>query len=376
MKEFKITDVITVRLEDKKVVIYINGEQFKQCRFLLLNIPFDHIVPLEEIQSIDEAAEELSSYLEQEGLAFELGISPEVQFWAHCSNLQVWAENGYDTRILHSNLSFPLLKKLTKLGDPLAKKVFSEEIAKRMERGYFPVIEYLINEGYLDYLKDDEFLTLVESSNFNIPNLMEKYFESETSDKTFRIYMLFERIKALPKNQFHQILIDIYRCENPYVINYLNEEKFDKEIGREKYLNCLLNPDEAEVILELERLLETEAWAYEYFSEDGECFEIIIKDRTVIKMDICITGLETIIEPVLQLKNLKELHYYGPISQLPRDIDRLKNLEKLILYENEIKELPETICNMTSLRLIDLGENPIQSIPDSLKNLPLLKIKF
>ena len=199
MQNFRINEYLIIRLENNKTIIYINEERFDQCRFLLLNIPIDHIAPLEEIGSIDEAAEELSSSLEQEGMAFELGISPEVQFWAHSSNLQVWAENGYDTRLLHSNLSFPLLKKLTQLGDPLAKKVFSEEIAKRIERGYFPVIEYLINEGYLDYLKDDEFLTLIGSSGFNIPYLMEKFFDSELSDKTFKIYRLFERIKALPK---------------------------------------------------------------------------------------------------------------------------------------------------------------------------------
>ena len=181
--------------------------------------------------------------------------------------------------------------------------------------------------------------------------------------------------KRYLKNEFHQILIDIYKCENPYVISYLNEESFDKEIGREKYYYSLLKPGDAKIMLELEKLLKFKAWVHETFSEEGECFEIIIKNRAVIKMDICIIGLETIVEPVLQLESLKELHYYGPISQIPRDIDRLKNLEKLMLYENKIKELPETICNMTSLRLIDLGENPIQCIPDSIKRLPLLKIK-
>ncbi|KKM95024.1 hypothetical protein LCGC14_1192380 [marine sediment metagenome] len=375
MEDFRINEFIVIKLENNKTIIYINEERFDQCRFLLLNIPINYITPLEEVDSIDEAAEKLDSSLEREGKEFEIDISPEVRFWAHCSNLQVWAENGYDTRILHSNLSFPLLKKLSRVGDSLAKKVFSEEIAKRIERGYFPVIEYLINEGYLDYLNDGEFLTLIESPSFNIPYLMEKFFDSEISDKTFKIYRLFERIKALPKNQFHQILIDIYKCENPYVIKYLNEESFDKEIGREKYYFSLLEPDEAKIMLELERLLEIEAWVHEYFSEDGECLEIIIKNRSVIKMDICIRGLETIVEPVLHLKNLKELHYYGPIVQLPRDIDKLKNLEKLMLYENEIKELPESICNMISLRLIDLQKNPIQCIPDSLKSLPLLKIK-
>jgi len=71
-------------------------------------------------------------------------------------NLQVWAENNYDTRLLHSNLSFPLLRELVKAGDIKAKKVFREEIAKRIESGYVPVIIYLLNQGYLDFLNNEE----------------------------------------------------------------------------------------------------------------------------------------------------------------------------------------------------------------------------
>ena len=44
--------------------------------------------------------------------------------------MQVWAEHNYYTRLLHRDITFPLLKKLTEGGDPLARKVFKEEIAK------------------------------------------------------------------------------------------------------------------------------------------------------------------------------------------------------------------------------------------------------
>ncbi len=82
--------------------------------------------------------------------------SPESLFWAHCSNLQTWYEFGYDTRILHSNLSFPLLGKLFEAGDVKAKRVFKEEIKKRLLDQYPPVIIYLLNEEYLDYLDQSE----------------------------------------------------------------------------------------------------------------------------------------------------------------------------------------------------------------------------
>ena len=72
-------------------------------------------------------------------------------------NLQTWVEHDYDTRLLHSNLAFPPLKKLTEAGDPAARRAFKCEIAKRYESGYPLVVEFLRMEGYPDYLSEDEF---------------------------------------------------------------------------------------------------------------------------------------------------------------------------------------------------------------------------
>ena len=68
----------------------------------------------------------------------------------------MWNEFNYDTRLLHSNLAFPLLRKLTELGDFRAKKVFKEEIAKRVTTGYNPIIQFLTSEGYLEFLNFEE----------------------------------------------------------------------------------------------------------------------------------------------------------------------------------------------------------------------------
>ena len=78
------------------------------------------------IESIDEAVEKLDRSLE--GASENLKVPPETEFWGHCSNMQVWAEYNYDTRLLHSNLAFPLLKRLYEAGDTIAQRVFQEEI--------------------------------------------------------------------------------------------------------------------------------------------------------------------------------------------------------------------------------------------------------
>ncbi len=153
--EFIINKYLNLRLEYGNTNIYVGGRLLKQCKDLLLDIPVNNTKNYSEIDSIDEVAEKLDHSMER-GKPRKYHISPDIEFWGHCSNLQVWYENNYDTRILHSNLAFPLLTALAKEGDPLAKKVFKKEIALRLASGYPSVVKYLINEKYLQHFNKEE----------------------------------------------------------------------------------------------------------------------------------------------------------------------------------------------------------------------------
>jgi len=76
-------------------------------------------------------------------------------------NLQAWVEHNYDTRLLDSTLSFPLLQGLYEYGDPLAKKKFKEEIAKRFLSDNPVVSTYLAKEGFLDVFTNEEFWQII-----------------------------------------------------------------------------------------------------------------------------------------------------------------------------------------------------------------------
>ena len=65
MSEFTINSFITLKLEDGKTNIYVLGELFIQCKYLLMNIPIQDIERYDEINSIDEAAEKLDKSLER-----------------------------------------------------------------------------------------------------------------------------------------------------------------------------------------------------------------------------------------------------------------------------------------------------------------------
>ena len=153
-KEFTVNEYISLKLKGNKTTIYVAGEPFDQCKHLLLNIPVEQVELYEEIDSIDAAAEKLGSN-DNGQLGRNYEIFPLTEFWGHCSNIQAWVENNYDTRILHRTLAFPLLKKLTDCGDPIAKRIFKEEIAKRFESGHSTVVQYLIQNRYLEYLDND-----------------------------------------------------------------------------------------------------------------------------------------------------------------------------------------------------------------------------
>jgi len=164
-KTYKINEFITLKLKNNKTHIYVKGKDFIQCKYLLLNIPVDKITEFDAINSIDEASEILDKSLEYRS-GREFDISPEAEFWGHSSNLQAWAENGYDTRLLHRNLAFPLLRRLTEVGDPIAKRAFKDEIALRFENGNLTVQTYLIEEGYLGFLVEEELRSLLDG----VPN--------------------------------------------------------------------------------------------------------------------------------------------------------------------------------------------------------------
>ncbi|MHA1491397.1 MAG: tetratricopeptide repeat protein [Promethearchaeota archaeon] len=155
---FFINKYLSVHLENKESIIYINGKRFIQCKYLLLSVPIDQMTDLEDLKSIDEVSDVLDPTLEPipGREKNKPAIPPEVEYWGHCSNLQVWYENNYNTNLLHSRLAFPLLKSLADAGDPIAKRIFSEEVAKRFDSGYLPVMMFLIVERYLSYLTPNQ----------------------------------------------------------------------------------------------------------------------------------------------------------------------------------------------------------------------------
>ncbi|MFX1313721.1 MAG: GTP-binding protein [Promethearchaeota archaeon] len=151
IKIFKINELVDLRLIKNKTHIFINDKPFIICAHLLINIPLESIHDYDEIKSIDQTVE-----LSQSTERIKNIISPEEEFMGHCSNIQAFFDNGLNTDILHTNIAFPLLRKLVELNFEPARRVFKEEIVIRFNEGTKNSRFFLNFGGYLDYLNEQE----------------------------------------------------------------------------------------------------------------------------------------------------------------------------------------------------------------------------
>ncbi|MFX0000472.1 MAG: hypothetical protein ACFE9Q_08250 [Candidatus Hodarchaeota archaeon] len=243
MLKFTINDFLDLRLEEGKTYIYVNNKLFLQCKYVLLSFSKDDFENTDDIYSIDEAVEKLNGYFEVSEDS-KLKIPPETLFWAHCSNLQTWYENNYDTSLIHCNLAFPLLKELTKVGDHVAVNVFKEEVARRFESNNLNVIRFLLYNKYLDCLNQEE-LDHISSGLFDIAirqliELMRSIFTNYREIKDLLDLLLFYDLNY---NQY--LILQIlkhssskYRIQfTQLVILHLNYKEFiDYRIPYGKFL--------------------------------------------------------------------------------------------------------------------------------------------
>ncbi|MHA1334122.1 MAG: hypothetical protein ACTSPW_00055 [Promethearchaeota archaeon] len=236
VRKYKINKYITLKLEKEgQTVIYINNKPFLECMNVVLNIPKNKIKNFDEISSIDNAIEIYEKNFDND---YEVEISPEEEFIVHCSNIQAWVENDYNTNILHSNISFPLLKELSELGDPKAKKVFKNEIAKRVINGELSVVLFLLEENYIKYLNVEERQIFFLENNENLLKKIQESLENSLDLKLTKPILLLDKLidlgDPLALEIFKDFIIKIFRLRDfskiyelltSNVINYFDEDE-------------------------------------------------------------------------------------------------------------------------------------------------------
>ncbi|MHA1148807.1 MAG: hypothetical protein ACTSR8_11265 [Promethearchaeota archaeon] len=194
---------------------------------LILQIPKTDVSKYEAIDSIDEASEVYKTLFQNTVMEGNdpITITPEEEFWGHCSNIQTWAESNYDTRVIDSRLAFPILKKLSKIGDLNAKIILKKEIIDRIRSSYVPVIFYLSQEGFLEFI--DNFNKLILEMKEKLVEIMEGLIVLYLKDIQKRDVIQGGEIKLLKKlkkenNVYYLYLIKRLftnlKCENLFYL--------------------------------------------------------------------------------------------------------------------------------------------------------------
>lgn len=342
MKEFKINDFITLKLENSKTVIYVSGKPFMQCKALIINIPTEEISFYNEIESIDDVIDKSQEIIYK--------IPAEIEFWGHCSNMQVWTENNYDTSLLDIDLAFPLLKRLVNEGDTIAKKTFKDEIARRLESGNENVINFLILEGYLKFLSKEEF----QSLSINPIETL------DLSNDIFKDYFdWFKNLSSLKK------------------LN-LRDNSFDKVPEKIKSLKDL-----EELDLSRNSLVTLPVWFNNFqklkrlilISNSFDKVPEVIRDlKNLEELDLSSNIIRSLPKWFNSLKLLRSLNLgYNSLEDFPKSINRLRSLENLNLVDNSLNNIPGWIGELKKLKKLNLKYNNISKIPRSVNNLVLLE---
>lgn len=314
--KFKINNYITLRLEGSETVIYIADERFRQCKFVIFEVPYKDLSSLDNVNSIDDLLSIKIKNQDSSHLDI-LNTSPEEKFWVHCSSFQTWAENNYNTSLLDSYLAFPILKKLAEVGDMNAKRVFKEEIGKKLRSGVPQVLRFMIRENYTSYLNQEELLysALIHEEAAAI---------EEISKRTHKYYGIVFDFDDLREIFFH-----IHRNQDDL---YNKKYYFSAFKGNVQELELLIDKKSPSIPQALEKLSYLRRM-YIYANDLGlECPKFNLYMESLVHLKVFCFGRVILPNIFHNFPKLQSLDIYGDITgltQLEIDDDVLENLDGL-----------------------------------------------
>lgn len=304
-KIFKINDLVDLRLINKKTYIYINDKRYVQCFNLLLNPGGKVSTQQYPIKNMDEASQVFGGSYSQSFIK----ISPEETFMAHCSNIQAFFEHGLNTDLLHSNVAFPLLKKLVNIGYRPAVAAFKKEIIKRYNEGTWRSRTFLKSEGYLKYLdRSEKKLLKKDKKTIQFPG-----YKRHNIPETVPVLKRIEKINRILKGRITRLR----------VYEFIAQKNEFKEVRKKFPLNSLLNSDN---ILLFADPLRDKAWIWHGGKTTKKMKHISKKMASKIRdrygTGYNITAVDEGLEP-LELKNIL-------ITKVELDYERAERRQALL----------------------------------------------
>ncbi|MFX1503518.1 MAG: leucine-rich repeat domain-containing protein [Promethearchaeota archaeon] len=456
-KEFKLNDYLTVKLEyieylnDNKglvpkweveswyegfneVNIYISGSFIKPRRYrgnyYNLIEKTANSIPFKDINMDSITIDEIASYLDHSLNKYCYSkdpknekwnvykVSPEIEFWGLCSNLQVWVENNYDTTLLHRGIAFPLLKELVKAGDPKAVQVFKKEIIKRIISNSRYIIPYLIEKEFLeslDIVDISEILKTPEVQLFEIIIEELKWIDTKLFINSKKLinnigeysseYIKTKFFEIIQKGNIdfikNSILLGLFDFLEPLELeNLLNNAKFNMKLkivqaidetqNTDVFIYIILKTLDEKTLIDIYDKLEPDF--RKKFNE--KLRHIIYHNNEYLNIQEKVYKFYDFLVDTYNVRKIDSVIYNGnfysvnnlelsicgkginKISEI-MGLDKLYNLKILNLHSNNISKI-EGLNALVNLEHLNLARNNISKIEglDTLINLEHLNLTF
>ncbi len=159
LKVYMVNNYISLKLMFSKTLIYVCDELFLSCQKIALSIAPNEFENYADFNDIDDIISFYKSHAQT--TTSKDHLAPEEEFWGHCSNLQAWVENDYNTSVLSKNISFSLLKELYDRGVEQSSPIFKRELLERIKTGGILTLRYFLadtEENYLKHLTEEDLL--------------------------------------------------------------------------------------------------------------------------------------------------------------------------------------------------------------------------
>ena len=258
---------------------------------------------------------------------------------------------------MHSNLAFPLLKKLSEVGDPVARQRFKEEIIRRFTSGNENVQIFLYAEKYLSYLDEDMFLENVlnaEEANSMIElklksRLRYKFVINFNDDEVRKRIFLEPLYYSIKNGHIDELEIDLYQ------------------------FNFSL-PD---LLLRFSKLRSLTIFSKSHLEK---ILEFNIELKTINTLTIKVEGNIKIPNLFQNFPNVSDLFINGDdiarFEEIPESIGQLEHLEWLEINFIPLKKIPNSFKKLKNLEWLTLNNANLEKIPDKndFKNLETLYI--
>lgn len=373
-------ELFSVNLIKNKSVIFIAGREFMTCHFVPLAIPIKIFPKLKHIDSINDVIDNLDHSFERTPPKWIHGEKVgELDFFVNCSNLQVWVEHDFDTRLLDYRLSFPLLKALGKI-NIRARMRYREELIERYKASQNIDISGYLKERIEHSFSWEEKLDLLQPSEQEIVRELLKNYNCYEQDFSFDFKVgtiskleLFSNLQ-IRANGLPERLKDLKGINEFDIMdnNLFSLPEWLKELSTLKKLFIGDNP-----------LKILPSWLPEMTTlENLNLINMSLNKlpenlgALINLQDLCLNynELKGLPESFRKLKKLKVLNMVGcGLERLPEQVLFLHSLEELDLEQNNLSELPDLSVCLPNLKKITLTKNKFLAYPKNLSHHPSLK---